>query len=350
MSNVQITPKDTAEKQAIIAQGKPEIALLVSDIDNTVVDFFGMWGATTDKAFDSLCALHGMTREALEKEVMECTPTESRMHNLPEMIDHVPSFRPKNDEERKYFDKEHAKIVHEWQKGRDDVKLYAGVVQTISKAKAAGAQFVLYSDAPRSSVLHRIAQYGVPADLVDAVYCQPDLDKNDKPVAMPVEGKTAKWMADFEKAGGVLQVLPPGSHKPAPETLDQIRKDRGIESVKNVMMVGDNLKADCGGANALGAFSAWQKDGCAVPQEAIDLYYRIPTNPNYLLGVEKMSQLLSEPAYQPDIVLEKGWVDMQKHIQFVSAEKANAKAREAEKQQAPQQISAAMMKARQMGR
>ena len=63
-----------------------------------------------------------------------------------------------------------------------------------------------------------------------------------------------------------------------------------------------------------------------------------------------MSQQLSEPAYRPDIVLEKGWVDMQKHVQFVSAEKANAKAREAEKRQAPQQMTAAMMKARHMGR
>ena len=186
--------------------------------------------------------------------------------------------------------------------------------------------------------------------MVDAIDCQPDLDKDNKPGAMPVQGKTAEWVAAFEKAGGVFEVLPPGSHKPAPETLDKIRQDRGIDSVKNVMMVGDNLKADCGGANALGAFSAWQKDGCSVPQEAIDLYYRIPTNPNYLLGVEKMSQNLSVPAYKPDVTLEKGWVEMHKHVQFISAEKANDKAREAAKQQGAQTVNMAMLKAKQMGR
>ena len=179
--------------------------------------------------------------------------------------------------------------------------------------------------------------------MIDAIYTQPDLDKNNNPVALPVYGKAAKWQADFEKAGGVLEVLPPGSHKPAPETLDMIRKDRGIKDVKNVMMIGDNLKADCGGANALGAFSAWQKDGCNVPQSAVDLYYRIPTNPNYLLGIEKMSQNLSVPAYMPDITLEKGWVEMNKRVKFVSAEKANANARE-------QQSALVALKAKQRGR
>ena len=325
-----LTPKNVAEKQALMANGqKPEIALVVSDIDNTICDFFSMWGETTNKAFDALCELHGLTREQLEQDVVANTPAESRMHNLPEMIAKAPLLQPKNDAERKKFDKAHAKIVHEWQKGRDNQKIYQGVVATVRKMKEAGAQFVLYTDGPESAVIPRLAKYGFPAELVDAIYMQPDLDTEGNRVPFEVEGKAAKWKKKFLASGGKLTVLDAGSHKPNPDTLDRIRKERGIDDPKSMLMVGDNLKADVGGANALGAFSVWQKDGCDVTQEAIDLYYRIPTNPNYLLGLEKMSSQLSN--YQPDITLDGGWKDMSKYVRFVSADRANGTEKTVEK-------------------
>ena len=319
-----LTPKNVAEKKALMADGKkPEIALVVSDIDNTICDFFSMWGETTNKAFDALCALHNISREELEAAVTdeEHVPAEARMHNLAEMIEKTSLLRPKNEEERKKFDKEHAKIVHEWQKGRDNQKIYQGVIATVRKMKEAGAQFVLYTDGPESAVIPRLAKYGFPPELIDAIYMQPDLDSNGKRVPLKVQGKAAEWKEKFEANGGKLTILEPGSHKPNPETLDKIRKERGIDDPKSMLMVGDNLKADVGGANALGAFSVWQKDGCDVTQEAIDLYYRIPTNPNYLLGLEKMSSQL--PNFPPDITLDGGWKDMSKYVRFVSAEKAN---------------------------
>lgn len=344
--------KNVKEKEALFADGKrPEVALVVSDIDNTICDFFSMWGETTNKAFDALCALHGLTREQLEEDVVNNTPKESRMHNLPEMIAKAPLLQAKNPAEAKRFEQEHAKIIHDWQKGRDDVGLYQGVVQMVSKIKASGAQFVLYTDGPRSAVVPRLAKYGFPPELVDAIYCQPDLDVNDKPVAIPVEGKAAEWQEAFLAKGGAFEVLEPGSHKPHPQTLDRIRKERGLDDVTKMMMVGDNLKADVGGANALGAISVWQKDGCDVKQEAIDLYYRIPTNPNYLLGLERMSTQL--PKFPPDITLDNGWMDLQSYVRFTSIEKANANTAEkkAEKaQDAKTAVNVALMQKVHRGR
>ena len=302
---------------------KINVSLVVSDVDNTILDFFGNWGVSTKKAFEDLAKSRSISMDALIKDVMTNTHPESRMHDLPAMVRTAPILQPKNDEEKARFAKDDAKIIHEWQKKRESNPFYDGVMATIRKMKANGSKFVLYSDGPMSSVVARLAQRNFPADLVDAIYAQPALptSKDDKSVPMEVKSKIAEYTKEL---GDKIRPLVDCPHKPNPEALLRIIKDMNVDNPKEVVMVGDNIRSDCGGGNRAGVNSAWQKDGADVCKEAVDFYYTVPTNPNYALGLERMSKQLEDASNTPTVVLEKGFKDLDKHFRFIANPKEKA--------------------------
>ncbi|MGD9639282.1 MAG: HAD family hydrolase [Alphaproteobacteria bacterium] len=299
-------------------ENKTEVSLVVSDVANTVVDFFGNWGTSTKKAFEDLAASRKITMDSLVEDVMANTSSESRMYDLATMIKMSPILQPKNDEEKANFAKDDAKIIHEWQKKRDDNTFYEGVIDSVREVKSKGCKFVFYSDSPISSVVARLAQGNFPADLIDGIYAQPDLP-NASEVPMEIASKVNQYK---KLLGDKVRPLYNCPNKPHPVALKKIMKDMKVENPKQAVMVGDSLRSDCGGGNAAGMNTAWQKQGADVCKEAVDFYFTIPMKPNYVLGLERSLKQLSEhPEYKPSVVLEKGYRDLNKHFEFVSADK-----------------------------
>ncbi|MGD9639281.1 MAG: HAD family hydrolase [Alphaproteobacteria bacterium] len=297
---------------------KRDVSLVVSDVDNTILDFFGTWGVSTKKAFEDLAVSRNISMDDLVADVMKNTHPEYRMHDLPAMVKAAPILQPKNEEEKAKFAKDDARIIHNWQKERAATPFYDGVVATIRKMKSNGCKFVLYSDGPVSSVVARLAQRNFPADLIDGIYAQPALPdaKTGKVPPLATDSKSAAFV---EALGDKIRPLYDCPHKPNPDALLRIIKDMEIENPKEVVMVGDNLRSDCGGGNRAGVNTAWQKDGADVCKEAVDFYFTVPTNPNYAVGLERMTKQLEDPANTPTVVLEKGFKDLDKLFRFVPA-------------------------------
>lgn len=297
-------------------------ALIVTDVDNTITDFFNTWGKITDKALDSLAESRGMKREDLVADIRENVPGEDRFHNIAGLIKHTPSLQPKTEAERAKFEKDDARIIKEWQKGRSEgSKPYEGVIQTFQRAKASGAKVVLFTDSPERSTIERVSMLGIDPKLIDKIYTQPNVDKDGNRVPPPLEYKGPHAEVRNALAAKTV-VLPPDTHKPNPKALQQIMDDMGVKP-EHTVMVGDNIRSDGGSGIGAGTDYAWQKAGTVMKSETDRCMSEMNDKPDYKIGTAAHLAQMNDDN-RPTVVLEGGFKELNKHFRWVSADKVAA--------------------------
>lgn len=301
---------------------KKDIRLVITDIDNTIADKFGVWAHALDAAMERLCGLYGRSREDIAGDLLAHVPETVRHipgpyigKDLRADVLRTPSLQPQGHEQALELEK----ILHAWDKDRSRAELYEGVLPAINKIKASGARLVLYSDSRESVCVPRLAKMGITADMVDGVYVQPDL-KEGRPVRKPVAGP-AKALRDG--LGERLVVLDPKTAKPNPANMQRILTDMGIENPAEAVMVGDNIRADGTGAVAAGINFAWQKAGTEIDEVTRRCYKEFCRDPNYKITTRDHLEQMND-SNRPTEVLENGFKDIAKHYRFVSAGKTHA--------------------------
>ena len=330
---------------------KKPVALVVSDIDNTISDYFNNWGLAWDKGIEKLAESRGMEKDKLYEDIRENAGGYARFHNFPDILKETPSLslEGKSAEERARLEKSDAKVCHEVAKQyHSGNTLYEGVIATIRKAKAAGAQFVLYTDSPASGAIARMADMKFPLDLVDGLVCRADGTTEEvdgkmqfKKAPLQVTGASYGAYRDalVEKLGDKLVMNAGDVWKPNMDVMQGIMDRHGVTAEQTVM-VGDNIKSD-GGAVRLGCHFAWQKEGSEVCAEAQTMYSKINEMSDYKIGaqahldmLDKMSKkdpVLGKQYQDKMVTLEGGFKDLNKYFRFQSAERANAQAKTASK-------------------
>ena len=116
--------------------------MIVSDVDNTISDYFNNWGLAWDKGIEKLAESRGMDKDKLYADIRENASGYARFHNFPDLLKETPSLslKDKSPEERARLEKSDAQISHEVAKQyHQGNKMYEGVIATIRKMKAAGA-------------------------------------------------------------------------------------------------------------------------------------------------------------------------------------------------------------------
>lgn len=321
---------------------KTPVKLIVSDVDNTISDFFNVWGLTSEKGIKALAESRGIEKDVLYANVRDNTSGYARFHSFPDVIKEAPmlSLEGKSPEERARLEKGDAEIAHQIEKERHEGnKLYDGVIATIRKAKAAGTQFVLYTDSPVNGVIVRMADMGFPLDLLDGMVCRADhtVEEKDgkyefKKAPMQVAGsKYDKYRDEMvAKLGDKLVMNPDGCWKPNMDVMQGIM-DRHNAKPSETVMVGDNIKSD-GGAVKLGCHFAWQKEGSEVVPEVKAMYRKLNEQQGYSVGAQAhLDQLADMSAKDPAlgkmykdkmVTLEGGFKDLNKYFRFTSQEKA----------------------------
>ncbi len=301
---------------------KKDIRLVITDIDNTIADKFGVWAHALDAAMERLSGLYGRPREDIARDLLEHIP-ESVRHipgpyigkDLRGDVLRTPSLQPQGHEQAVGLEK----ILHAWDKDRSRAELYDGVMPAMNKIRASGARLVLYSDSRESVCIPRLAKMGITADMVDGVYVQPDL-REGRPVRMPVAGP-AKALRDG--LGGRLVVLDPKTAKPNAANMKRIIAEMGIENPAEAVMVGDNIRADGTGAIAAGINFAWQRAGTEIDEVTRRCYEEFCRDPNYKITTQDHLEQMNA-SNRPTEILENGFKDIVKHYRFVSAERTRA--------------------------
>ena len=320
---------------------KKPVKLIVSDIDNTISDYFNNWGMAWDKGVEELAKSRGLEKDKLYDSIRDNAEGYARFHNFPDIIKETPelSYEDKSAEERKRLEKIDAKICHDVAKQyHEGNKMYEGVIATVRKAKAAGAKFVLYTDSPASGAVARMADMNFPLDLLDGLVCRADGTTENvdgkvqfKKAPLQVTGGRYDGYRDqlVAKLGDKLVMNEGNVWKPNMDVMQSIMDAHGAKASETVM-VGDSIKSD-GGAVRLGCHFAWQKEGSEVSDAVQEMYGKINDNAGYKIGskghlevLDKLSKddpKLGQQYKDHMVTLEGGFKDLNKYFRFQSAEK-----------------------------
>ena len=321
---------------------KKPVSMIVTDIDNTISDFFNNWGAAWDTGIGKLAESRGMKKDDLYDDIRNNAGGYARFHNFPDLLKETPSLSLENmnRKERRRLEKSDAKICHEVAKQyHEGNKMYEGVLATLRKAKTAGTKIVLYTDSPASGAIARMADMKYPLDLLDGLVCRADCtcEQNEvtgkyqfKKAPLQVAGATYNKYRDelVAKLGDKLVMNAGDVWKPNTQVMENIMKTHGA-TPETTVMVGDNIKSD-GGAVRTGCHFAWQKAGSEVSDLTQEMYGKINDKADYKLGSQTQLETLknlsmADPALgklyaDKMVVLESGFKDLNKHFQFCSAE------------------------------
>ena len=83
---------------------KKPVKLIVSDIDNTISDYFNNWGMAWDKGVEELAKSRGLEKDKLYDSIRDNAEGYARFHNFPDIIKETPelSYEGKSAEERAF--------------------------------------------------------------------------------------------------------------------------------------------------------------------------------------------------------------------------------------------------------
>ncbi|MCQ2913960.1 MAG: HAD hydrolase-like protein [Alphaproteobacteria bacterium] len=320
---------------------KKAVSLVVSDIDNTISDYFDNWSTAWDKGIEMMAEARGMDKDELYKEVRDTAEGYARFHNFSDIQGQVPalSYEGKSKEEAAKLAILDARAEHEVAKiYHSGNKTYFGVRETINKIHQGGAKFVMYTDSPVSGAIARLQDMNFPIDMIDGLVCRADcttemVDGKYKFVDAPMQvtGSDCTIYRDklAEKLGDKLMINGGDVWKPNLGVMDAIIKAHGA-TPDTTVMVGDNIKSD-GGFVRMGVNFAWQAHGSEVEPATQDMYNKINEMSDYKLGAaghlgtlagfrEKEPEVAAK--YEEKMVpLYKGFTELPKYFQFTTEER-----------------------------
>ena len=189
--------------------------VLITDLDNTLFDWFGIWHASYSAMIASVCSISGVKRSDLLLEIKKI----HQQHGTAEyayLLESLPSLiklygSPDN------VKAEMSGAIEAFRNARKDkLKLYKTVTSTLKQLKDVGVYIVAYTESKAYYASFRIRELGLD-EFIDVLYSPPDHGLPDK--------KTKRTTFDFKHM--IHKYTPENELKPNPRLLLDIIKDIG---------------------------------------------------------------------------------------------------------------------------
>ena len=152
---------------------RKRISLVITDLDNTLFDWFAQWYYAFDALLNRLAEDSGISKETLIPEIKKIHQT----HGTAEyafLIEEIPSIRAKFPDEDlvKRFDE----AIHAHRRARKaHLRLNTGVLATLQILREKGCLIVGYTESMGFYTNYRIRQLGLDG-VLDYLYSPPDHD------------------------------------------------------------------------------------------------------------------------------------------------------------------------------
>jgi FMN phosphatase YigB (HAD superfamily) len=293
-----------------VIEMKPQISLLVTDLDNTLYDWVEMWYKAFESMLGQLVEISGVSRETLEPEIQKIY----QRHRTTEyafLIEEIPSLRkkhPKEDLTIVYKD-----AINAYRHARNQtLRLYPGVFNALEKIKGKGCKIVVFTESMGFYTLRRLKKLGLDG-ILDFVYSPPD---HSRPKG--TERYYEEKAYEFEKT--IHRFTPKGEHKPNADILLSIISAEGINSVpQQTIYVGDSLMKDVKMAQDADIIDVYAKYGVATNSDAYIALRRVTHWTKE--DVEREKKISAEGIVTPNYVLAKSFEELFNFFEFVSYEK-----------------------------
>lgn len=285
-----------------------KVSVLVTDLDNTLYDWFSMWYAGFRPMLDALVAKTGIPEEQLVREIKAVHEKRGTseyaflLQELPSILKDVPA-----EEVPARFDD----VIHAYNSGRKhNLKLYEGVHETLTAIRAAGCIVVGYTESLGFYTLRRVINLGLD-EVFDYLYSPPD---HELPEGIRLE-KIRKYGADqYALKHAVHRMTPAGEKKPNPDILRSIINDVG-GSIENAAYVGDSLTKDVAMAQAIDVLDMWAKYGESYGREEYDLLRHVTHWTPQAVAAEKTT---TAAEIRPTITLQERFGEILQHIEPIA--------------------------------
>jgi phosphoglycolate phosphatase len=290
----------------VASPAHPAVTVLVTDMDNTLFDWLGMWQAAFGAMLERLVADSGVPRETLEEELFAL----HQRHGTTEYafaIQELPSLRARHPPEELPI--RYAAAIEAYRTmRRRTLALYPGVLDTLRAVRAAGALVVAYTESRAYYAGYRVRTLGLDGAL-DYLYSLPDH-------ALP-EGTTPSQIRryppeHYRLRRTVHRHTREGAWKPDASVLLEILRDVGAEPGLAVY-VGDSLVKDVAMAQAASVVDVFARYGDVRSRPGYALLRRVT---HWSPAMMARSEALRESDVHPTHVLVDGFAELLALVDF----------------------------------
>lgn len=247
---------------------KPLVRLLITDLDNTLWDWFNAWHHSFSAMLEKLSHTSGIPKAQLEPEIQAV----HRLRGTAEyscLLNELPSLNATSAGQEPmvlYDDAMHAmhsaRIRH--------TSLYPGVKHTIELMRQQRLPIVAYSESLAYWTEWRIKTTSLDG-LIDVLYTSPD---HDFPADVTRDDIRRRPPDDYGLKNTDHRTVQVGTYKPNPAILKRILRDYEVHPHEAVY-VGDSLMKDMAMAQDVGVLDVHAAYGVAQDREGYDLLRRV---------------------------------------------------------------------------
>jgi len=262
----------------------PRVSTVVTDLDNTLYDWFEFWYASFGAMLRVLVDLSGIPEEVLKPEIR----TIHQRYGTSEysaLIQEIPSLQKKFPREDlpKRFDA----AIDAYRKARAaTLRLYPTVFDTLRELKHRGVRIVGYTDSRAYQSAYRVRKLGLDG-VLDFLYSPPD---HKLPPGTSAEDLRTRPPSNYDFKFTQHRHTPEGETKPNPDLLRSIITEVGA-TPGSTAYVGDSLMNDIAMAQQAGTFDVQAKYGVAMDRPGYDLLQEVSHWPQTAVEHEKKPEV-----------------------------------------------------------
>ncbi|MGW3100174.1 HAD family hydrolase [Streptomyces sp. NPDC001102] len=294
----------------IDALNPPRISLLITDLDNTLWDWFDAWHASFSAMLRRLSDMSNIPQHVLEQEIQTVhrrrgTSEYSYLLNeLPSLLKKHPHAKPSDvyDEAIHILNRE--RLRH--------TKLYVGVKETLQELHRRNVPVVAYTESVAFWSEWRIRRTGLDG-LINVMYSSPD---HDFPSGVSAQQLRTLPPNAYGLRKTVHKHVPPGTLKPNTEILRSILADFSV-SPTEAAYVGDSLMKDVIMAQKLGVHDVLAQYGISHDRSGYDLLRRVSHwTPE---DIQREKDLSAQPIVDPTYTLTDNFSQVLNLFEFAEA-------------------------------
>ncbi|MGA5728793.1 HAD family hydrolase [Streptomyces seoulensis] len=247
---------------------RPRTTLLVTDLDNTLWDWFEAWHAAFSAMLRRLCELSNVPQSQLEREIQAVHRKRGTseytylLNELPSLLAINPTSWPSD-----VYDE----AIHAFSRERQrHTKLYPGVAKTLRELQIRNVPVVAYTESVAYWSEWRLKQTGLDG-LIQVLYSSPDHDFPAGVSPQSLRTKPASW---YGLQRTTHKHVPPGKMKPDTDVLVSILADFAVSPTEAVY-VGDSLMKDVAMAQDVGVHDVHAQYGASQHRDGYNLLRRV---------------------------------------------------------------------------
>ena len=280
------------------------ISTIVTDLDDTLWDWVGLWYASYKPFFEKIAEISGLSLDC----VLDSVKRANQKHGTSEYTFLLQEMDVLQTEEGEDVCATYSEAIDVFREARrKNVCLYPGVRHALKRLKAAGCLVAAYTDSHEFETRYRLVKTGAD-EYLDYLYLPAE---HVPPQGVDVDKLRAEAKGNYALRNTIVKHTPAGSRKPDDKVLRQILEELGA-SKGSSLYIGDKLPKDVLMAQRAQVLDVWAKYGCSHQRE--EEYSLLRRVTHWSGGEVERERQTTEEDIEPTITCDSAFADFLEHV------------------------------------